>query len=71
MRPIEQVIVRGVPVGRVSGIRLLATGEQLPYEVNFEVHEQSAAGVDALGEILIPAPAASGAVIDVIAIDFA
>jgi alpha-L-fucosidase len=35
------------------------------------VHEQSAAGVDPLGEILIPAPAASGAVIDVIAIDFA
>jgi alpha-L-fucosidase len=71
MRPIEQVIVRGIPVGRVTGIRLLATGEQLPYEVNFEVHEQSAAGVDPLGEILIPAPAASGAVIDVIAIDFA
>jgi alpha-L-fucosidase len=55
----------------VTGIRLLATGEQLPYEVNFEVHEQSAAGVDPLGEILIPAPTASGAVVDVIAIDFA
>lgn len=71
MRPIEQVVVRGIPVGRVTGIRLLATGEQLPYEINFEVHEQSAAGADPLGEILIPAPAASGAVIDVLAIDFA
>jgi alpha-L-fucosidase len=71
MRPIEQVIVRGIPVGRVTGIRMLATGEQLPYEVNFEVHEQSAAREDPLGEILIPAPAASGAPIDVLAIDFA
>ena len=54
MRPIEQVIVRGIPVGRVTGIRLLATGEHLPYEVNFEVHEQSAAGGDPLGELLHP-----------------
>ena len=71
MRPIEQVIVRGIPVGRVTGIRLLATGEQLPFEVSFEVHEQSAAGEEPSGEIRIPAPAASGAPIDVIAIDFA
>lgn len=71
MRPIEQVVVRGIPVGRVTGVRLLATGEQLPYEVNLEVHEQPAPGVDPLGELLIPAPAASGAAIDVVAIDFA
>ncbi|MFF1875704.1 alpha-L-fucosidase, partial [Kitasatospora herbaricolor] len=71
MRPIEQVIVRGIPVGRVSGVRLLATGEELDYEVNYEVHEQPAPGQDPLGELLIAAPTASGAVIDVIAIDFA
>ncbi len=71
MRPIEQVIVRGIPVGRVTGIRLLATDEQLPYEVNYEVHEQASRDAEPLGELLIPAPAASGAVVDVIAIDFA
>jgi len=71
MRPIEQVVVRGIPVGRVTGVRLLATGEQLPYEVNLEVHEQPAPGEDPVGELRIPAPAASGAAIDVIAIDFA
>lgn len=71
MRPIEQVVVRGIPVGRVSGVRLLATAESLPYDVNLEVHEQPAAGHDPLGELRIPAPAASGAPIDVIAIDFA
>jgi alpha-L-fucosidase len=71
MRPIEEVVVRGIPVGRVTGVRLLATGEQSPYEVNLEVHEQPAPGVDPLGELRIPAPAASGAPVDVIAIDFA
>lgn len=70
-RPIEQVVVRGIPVGRVTGVRLLATGGQLPYEVNLEVHEQPAPGVDPLGELRIPAPRPSGAPIDVIAIDFA
>jgi alpha-L-fucosidase len=39
--------------------------------VNLEVHEQPAPGVDPLGELHFPAPAASGAVVDVIAIDFA
>lgn len=71
LRPIEEVVVRGIPVGRVQGVRLLATGEQLPFEVNLEVHEQPAPGADPLGELHIPAPAASGAPIDVIAIDFA
>ncbi|PDQ36446.1 MAG: alpha-L-fucosidase [Candidatus Lumbricidophila eiseniae] len=71
MQPVERVIVRGIPVGRVTGIRLLATGEQLPYEVNYEVHEQLAPGADPLGELLIAAPRASGAAVDVIALEFA
>src|SRR6218665_925872 len=71
MQPVERGIVRGIPVGRVTGIRLLATGEQLPYEVNYEVHEQLAPGADPLGELLIAAPRASGAAVDVIALEFA
>jgi alpha-L-fucosidase len=55
----------------VTGARLLATGESLPYEVNLEVHEQPEPGVDPLGELRIPAPRPSDAPIDVIAIDFA
>lgn len=70
MRPIEQVIVRGIPVERVRSVRLLATGEELPFELNVEVHEQAEQTGEALGELHIPAPAASGALIDVIAIDF-
>ena len=70
MRPIEQVVVRGIPVGRVRAVRLLATGDELPFEVNVEVHEQAEQGGEELGELRIPAPAASGAAVDVIAIDF-
>ncbi|MEY9852721.1 alpha-L-fucosidase [Leifsonia sp. EB41] len=70
MRPIEQVIVRGIPVERVRSVRLLATGEELPFERNVEVHEQAEQSGEALGELHIPAPTASGAAIDVIAIDF-
>lgn len=70
MRPVDEVIVRGVPVGRVQGVRLLATGEELAFESSVEVHEQSLS-TDELGELRIVAPSASGALVDVIAIDLA
>ena len=72
MTPVDEVIVRGCPVGRISKVRLLATDEQLEYEVNLEVHDLIASGSekDKRGELRISAPTPSGALIDVIAVDF-
>ena len=69
-RPIEQVIVRGIPVGRISRVRLLETDLDLPFESNFEVHVQGADAGERLGEIVLAAPAQTSALLDVIAIDF-
>lgn len=69
--PVEEVVVRGLPVRRVSRVRLLATGESLDYTVGFEVHELASRDAEPAGELRIAAPTPSGASIDVIAIDFA
>lgn len=69
-RPVEELIVRGLPVRRVSGVRLLATGESLDYRIGFEVHEIVSTQAEPLGELRIAAPEPSGAVIDVVAIEF-
>jgi alpha-L-fucosidase len=71
MTPVEEIVVRGLPVRRITGIRLLETGEALDYSVSFEVHEQVSHDVEPSGEIRIPAPRASGALVDVVAVDFA
>jgi alpha-L-fucosidase len=52
-------------------VRLLATGEALDHETSFEVHEQASRDAEPIGELVIAAPAPSGALVDVIAIDFA
>jgi alpha-L-fucosidase len=70
MAPVEEVVVRGLPVRRIRGIRLLETGESLEHSVSFEVHEQVSHDSEPSGEIRIPAPQASGALVDVIAVDF-
>jgi alpha-L-fucosidase len=70
MTPVEEVVVRGLPVRRISGIRLLETGEALDHSVSFEVHEQVSHDAEPSGEIRIPAPRPSGALVDVIAVDF-
>ncbi|WP_382310084.1 alpha-L-fucosidase [Herbiconiux sp. UC225_62] len=70
-RPVEEIIVRGLPVRRVSGIRLLATGQPLDHTVGFEVHELASHDDEPSGELRIPAPEPSGAAVDVVAIDFA
>jgi alpha-L-fucosidase len=70
MRPIEYVVVRGIPVGRITAVRLLATNEQLVYETHLEAHQKPTPGTDLLGELRLPVPKPSGALVDVIAIDF-
>lgn len=70
MRPIEQLVVRGIPVGRVRSVRLLATGQNLPFEAHLEVHEQVGQLGELRGELRIAGPAPTGALIDVVAIAF-
>lgn len=70
MRPIEDVVVRGIPVDRISSVRLLATGEELGYETHLEAHQKPAPGTDRLGELRLPVPMPSGALVDVLAIEF-
>ncbi|MFF7290923.1 alpha-L-fucosidase [Microbacterium sp. NPDC008134] len=68
--PVDEIIVRGLPVRRITRVHRLADGLELQHDASFEVHEASTAGDDS-GELRIVAPASpSGALIDVIAIDF-
>ncbi|MFF1876898.1 alpha-L-fucosidase [Leifsonia sp. NPDC058230] len=67
MRPIEEIIVRGIPVDRIRRVTLLADGRELAYSTVDDVHDVTAS---ATGELRIPAPEPSAALIDVIAIEF-
>jgi alpha-L-fucosidase len=72
MRPVETLVVRGIPVRRVERVTLLGTGETLDYQASFEVHEAGdRLSDDALGELAIRAPKPTSALIDVVAVDFA
>jgi len=72
MRPVESIVVRGIPARRVARVTLLGTGETLDYRASFEVHDSGGGlGDDALGELAIRAPEPTNALIDVVAIDFA
>jgi alpha-L-fucosidase len=68
LRPAGEVVARGLPVKRIRGVRLLATGEQLTFRSNVEVHN-GVVPAEPTGELFIDVPAASGALIDVIAVD--
>lgn len=69
MRPVEDIVVRGIPVRRVARVRLLSTGEELAHRAGFDVHEVSAHDAEPVGELRIAAPSPSGAAVDVVAID--
>ncbi|SEE51042.1 alpha-L-fucosidase [Jiangella alba] len=71
-RPVEEIVVRGLPVHRISMVRLVADGSTLPYEVAFEVHQNNERGdSEPLGELRIAAPEPTGALVDVVAVQFA
>ena len=68
MRPIGEVIARGLPVKRIRGARLLATGEPLAFRTNVEVHN-GVVPPEPTGELFVDFPGDSGALVDVIAVD--
>lgn len=70
MRPVETLVVRGIPVRRVKRVSLLGSGERLPFHSAIDVHEPGARDDGVLGELSINAPAPTNALIDVVAIDF-
>lgn len=70
MRPIEQIVVRGVPVARVKGVRVLETEEMLDYETSVPVHAEASKNSEPKGELRIQAPSETCAALDVIVVDF-
>ena len=65
--PVEELVVRGVPVDRVRSVRVMMTGEPLAYRTGGDAYEL--AHVERLGDLTIAAPEPSGALLDVIAVE--
>jgi alpha-L-fucosidase len=55
-RPAGRAHARGLPVKRIRGVRLLATGESLPFRTNVEVHN-GAVPAEPTGELFVESPA--------------
>jgi alpha-L-fucosidase len=70
MRPADLLTLRGVPVWRIRRVTLLGSEIELAYEHNLDVQAGPDSAEDALGEVLIDADEPTGALHDVIAIDF-
>jgi len=69
-QPVDNVVVRGIPVRRVRGVSLLGADAPLRYRLPLASYDDHLPGFDVLAELIIDAPAASGALMEVIAIDF-
>jgi len=70
MRPTDLLTLRGVPIWRIRRVTLLGREVELAYEHNVDVQDGTDAAQDVLGEVLIDAGEPTGALHDVIAIDF-
>jgi alpha-L-fucosidase len=68
-QPIEKLVVRGLPVRRVRSVQMLG-GVDLAYELPLAVSDEHLLGADLLGELIIDAPVPTGALIDVIEVQF-
>jgi alpha-L-fucosidase len=67
-QPVKEFTIRGLPVDRIKRVILMATGEELPYTVNFEVHHRFMPGEDRTGEMYLNSPTPTAALVDVIEI---
>ena len=70
MRPTDLLTLRGVPIWRIRRVTLLGREVELAYEHNMDVQDGTEAAQDVLGEVLVDAGEPTGALHDVIAIDF-
>ena len=55
-RPYESVSIRGVPIRKVQSVRVLATGDELPFTTNGTAEQELFRGRDAIGEVVIEVP---------------
>jgi hypothetical protein len=55
----------------VRAVRLLETGAELQFRARVEVHVQKHGDADVTGELMIQCPEPSGAIVDVVEIEFA
>jgi alpha-L-fucosidase len=70
MRPTDLLTLRQVPVWRIQRVTLLGRPGELRYEHNMDVQAGPDSSDDALGEVLIDAGEPTGALHDVVAVDF-
>jgi alpha-L-fucosidase len=70
MRPNDLLTLRGVPIWRIRRVTLLGSEVELAYEHNMDVQDGTDPDQDILGEVLIDAGEPTGALHDVIAVDF-
>ncbi len=70
MRPTDLLTLRHVPVWRIRRVSLLGRPGELGFEHNLDVQAGPDASADTLGEVLIDAGEPTGALHDVVAVDF-
>jgi len=68
MEPKERVVVRGVPLERISAVEMLSSGEKLEFSLNLEVHYRQKPGEDRMGELVVWTPPISSELVEVIKI---
>lgn len=68
-QPVENVVVRGIPVRRVRRVSVLGA-EELRYRMPLAVYDDYLLGPELLAELIIDAPLRSEALITVIVIEF-
>lgn len=68
MHPVEELVVRGLHVGRIKSVRRLADDLRLTWTSNVEINE-SFGSDDPTGELRVPVPGPSDALMDVIAVE--
>jgi alpha-L-fucosidase len=69
-QPIDNIVVRGIPVRRVRHVSVLGTKEPLRYRLPVATYDDHLLGPDMLAELTIDAPAPNDALINVISIEF-
>lgn len=69
-RPVDELIVRGLPVERIRRVSVMADDSELDYSVKLEVHHRPKPGEERTGELRVAVPASVDELVDVVRIDF-
>lgn len=69
LRPVGDLVARGLPVDRIARVVLMATGQELEYQSSVDLYRLPEPGQDRIGEVRIVIPESSDAVIDVVRVE--